>query len=145
MDYKGYHFPDGLFFHKDHSWVRLEPDGTARIGMTEFYSRMAGDTTYADLPEAGDEVEQDQTMGKLQSSKWVGKLIAPISGEIIAINETLEDDFMLINRDPYASGWIARVQPVDWEAESAKLMSTPSGLQAFIDQEIARIDAGGAS
>ncbi len=145
MEYKSYHFPDGLFYHKDHSWVRFEPDGTVRIGMSEFYSRMAGDTTYADLPEVGDEIEQDQTMGKLQSSKWVGKLIAPISGEIIEINESLEDDFMLINRDSYASGWIARVKPHNWDGESSKLMSSPSVLQAFIDQEIIRIDAGGAS
>lgn len=145
MNYKGYHFPDGLHYHKDHSWVRIESNGTATIGMTEFYSKMAGDTTYADLPDSGDEIEQNQTMGKLQSSKWVGKLIAPVSGEIIEINPELEDDYMLINRDPYDSGWIARVETSAWEKESALLMSDASALQEFIDKEIARIDAGATS
>ncbi len=133
---KGYTMPEGLYYHRDHTWVRVNDDGTMTVGMTEFYGNMAGDTTYIDMPEEGDEVEQGETAGKIQSSKWVGKLGAPVSGEIVEINEDLEDDFTLINSDPYGAGWIMRIEPSDPEAELESLMSETAEIAAFLEAEI---------
>ena len=140
MEIKGYNMPDDLYYHKDHTWVRLEDDGTVTVGMTDFYIRLAGDTTYADLPEEDDEIEQGETAGKIQSSKWVGKLVAPLSGEIVEINEDLEDDFMLINKDPYGDGWIMKIQPSNLEEELAGLYHGEEAVTKFLDAEVAGLD-----
>lgn len=108
---KGYTFPEELYYHKEHAWVKMESDGTARIGMNDFYQKSAGDTTYIDLPFEGDEVTQGETCGKIQSAKWVGKFVSPISGQIVKVNNELEDDCTLINKSPYEKGWIMVVKP----------------------------------
>lgn len=131
----GYNMPEELYYHKDHTWVRLEDDGNVTIGMTEFYVKLAGDTTYADLPEEDDELEAGETAGKIQSSKWVGKLISPLSGEVIEVNEDLEDDFMLINNDPYGDGWIMKLAPSDLESELEELIHGDEAVKAFIEKE----------
>jgi glycine cleavage system H protein len=137
---KGYNMPDDLYYHKDHTWVRLDDDGIATVGMTDFYIKLAGDTTYADLPEEDDEVEQGETAGKIQSSKWVGKLVAPLSGEIVEINEDLEDDFMLINKDPYGDGWVMKIKPSNLEEELATLYHGEEAVTAFLEKEIEALD-----
>jgi len=139
---KGYNMPDELYYHKEHTWVRLEDDGNVTVGMTAFYIELAGDTTYADLPEEGDDIEQGETTGKIQSSKWVGKLISPISGEIIEINEDLEDDFMLINNDPYGDGWIMKIEPSNLDEELSRLYHGEEAVQAFLEEEQKAIDEG---
>ena len=120
-DIEGYDMPDDLHYHKDHAWVKIEGNGTVRIGMNDFYQKSAGDTTYIDLPFEDDEVEQGETCGKIQSAKWVGKLVAPISGEVTKTNEELEDDCTLINTDPYGEGWIMIIQPSDLDGQLAGL------------------------
>jgi glycine cleavage system H protein len=90
MDIQGYNVPEDLYYHDENSWVKLESDGTVIIGMDDFYQKQAGDTTYIDLPFEGDSVSQGETCGKIQSSKWVGKFVSPISGEIIEVNSELE-------------------------------------------------------
>ena len=119
---EGYNMPDELYYHKDHAWVRLESDGTVRVGMNDFYQKTAGDTTYIDLPFEGDDVSQGETCGKIQSAKWVGKFVSPLSGEIIEANEELEDDCTLINKDPYAEGWIMVLKPSDLDEELKELI-----------------------
>ena len=118
---EGYNCPDELYYHKDHTWVKVEPDGNVRVGMTDFYQKLAGDTTYIDLPFEGDEVTQGETCGKIQSAKWVSKFVAPISGEIIEVNEELEDNCTLINKDPYGKGWIMLLKPSNQEEEFKNL------------------------
>ncbi|MBN1297863.1 glycine cleavage system protein H [bacterium] len=141
----GYLFPEGLYFHTDHTWVREEPDGSLTIGMTDFYVQNAGDTTYIDLPEEDDEIVQGETAGKIQSSKWVGKLVSPVSGTVRLINEDLEDDFMLINRDPYGAGWIMTIDPSDWDDEQHRLMSDESALNRFVEDEVRKLEADDGS
>ena len=114
---EGYDLPDDLYYHKDHAWVKVESDGSLRIGMNDFYQKSAGDTTYIDLPFEGDDVEQGETCGKIQSAKWVGKFVSPVSGEILEVNEELEDDCTLINKSPYEKGWIMVVKPSDLDGE----------------------------
>ncbi len=143
MEIKGYNMPEDLYYHEDDAWVRLESDGTVTIGMDDFYQKQAGDTTYVDLPFEGDTITQGETCGKIQSSKWVGKFVAPISGEIIAVNNELENDCRLINKDPYGAGWIIKVKPSNLEAELKNLAYGPEALQKFIDDHIAKAQKGG--
>ena len=113
--------PADLYYNKDHAWARIEDDGTVRVGMHYYYSESAGETTYVDLPFEGDEVSQGETCGKIQSAKWVGKFVSPISGEIIEVNEELEDEPTLINNSPYDKGWIMIVKPSNLEEDLKNL------------------------
>src|SRR4030042_6983086 len=118
---EGYNLPDGLYYHKDHAWVKIESDGTVRVGMNDFYQKSAGDTTYIDLPFEGDEVSQGETCGKIQSAKWVGKFVSPVSGEIVKVNTELEDDCTLINKSSYEKGWIMVIKPSNLDQELKNL------------------------
>jgi glycine cleavage system H protein len=142
MDIKGYNMPEELYYHEEDAWVKVESDGTVTIGMDDFYQKQAGDTTYVDLPFEGDTIAQGETCGKIQSSKWVGKFVAPISGEIIQVNSELENDCRLINKDPYGAGWIVKVKPSNLEAELKNLAHGPEAVQKFIDDHLAKAQKG---
>ncbi len=118
---EGYNMPDDLYYHVEHSWAKVEDDVVV-VGMTDFFQKEAGDIVFVDLPEEGDEVEQDEVCGKIQSRKWIGKLCAPVSGEIVEVNEDLEDDTTLINTDPYGEGWIIKIEPSNLEEDLERLM-----------------------
>ena len=131
---KGYNMPDELYYHEEHSWARVE--GTkVTVGMTDMFQKEAGDIVFVDLPEEEDDVSQGETCGKIQSRKWIGKLVAPVSGEIVEINEDLEEDTSLINTDPYGKGWILVIEASDLDSELGNLMQGEA-LVGFIEQEI---------
>jgi len=132
---EGYDLPDGLYYHNDHAWLKVEADGTVRVGMNDFYQKSAGDTTYIDLPFEGDEIEQGETCGKIQSAKWVGKFVSPVSGEILEVNEELEDDCTLINKSPYNKGWIMVVKPSNFD-EDLKNLVHGDKIESWIKKEI---------
>jgi len=133
-DIKGYDMPDELYYHREHSWARVE--GTrVTVGMNDFFQQEAGDVVFIDLPEEEDEVEQGEVCGKIQSRKWIGKLVAPVSGEIMEINEALEDDSSLINTDPYGEGWILVIEAPDLEEDLGNLMQGEA-IVSFIESEI---------
>ena len=131
---KGYDMPDELYYHKDHSWARVE-GAKVTVGMTDFFQKEAGDIVFVDLPEEEEEVEQGEVCGKIQSRKWIGKLVAPISGEIAEVNEDLEEDTSLINTDPYGKGWILIMEASSLDEDLANLMHGESVI-AFIEEEI---------
>ena len=134
VNIKGYDMPDDLYYSRDHSWARVS--GTrVTVGMTDFFQQEAGDIVFVDLPEEEEEVSQGEVCGKIQSRKWIGKLVAPVSGEIVEINEDLEDDTSLINTDPYGNGWIIVIDAEDLDSELDSLMQG-DGVVAFIEQEI---------
>ncbi len=135
---KGYDMPDELYYHEEHSWARVEGNRVT-VGMDDMFQKEAGDIVFVDLPEEEDDVEQGEVCGKIQSRKWIGKLCAPVSGEIVEINEELEDDTSLINQDPYGKGWILVIEATDLENELSNLMHGDS-LIPFIDQEIKRTE-----
>ncbi len=143
MEIQGYDMPEELYYYAENSWAKVESDGTVRIGMDDFYQKQAGDTTYIDLPIEGDSVSQGETCGKIQSSKWVGKLVSPISGEIVEVNTELENDCRLINKDPYGSGWIMRIKPSSLEEELKKLVHGADALKKFIDEHKAKAESAG--
>ncbi|MFH1101013.1 MAG: glycine cleavage system protein GcvH [Methanobacteriota archaeon] len=133
---EGYNFPEELYYHKEHAWIKKEADGTVRIGMNDFYQKSAGDTTYIDLPFEGDKVSQGETCGKIQSAKWVGKFVSPVSGEITQVNTDLEDDCTLINKSPYEKGWIMMVKPSKFDEELKHLFHGKQ-VDQWIQKEIA--------
>ena len=137
-DIKGYNMPDDLYYHKDHSWAKVDGNKVT-VGMNDFFQKEAGDIVFVDLPEEEDEVSQGETCGKIQSRKWIGKLVAPVSGEIAEINEALEDDTSLINSDPYDKGWILVIEASNLEDELGSLMKG-SAVAPFIEEEIKRAD-----
>jgi glycine cleavage system H protein len=138
-DLKGYDMPDELYYHEEHSWARIEANRVV-VGMNDMFQKEAGDIVFVDLPDEGDDVEQGEVCGKIQSRKWIGKLCAPVSGEIIELNEELEDDTGLINQDPYGKGWILIIEPSDLEGELGNLMHGQDELIPFIEQEIKRTE-----
>lgn len=137
-DIKGYNMPDDLYYHEDHSWARVDGKKVT-IGMNDFFQKEAGDIVFLDLPEEEDDVSQGEVCGKIQSRKWIGKLVAPVSGEIVEVNEDLEEDTSLINSDPYGKGWILVIEAEDLDSELGSLMQGDA-LAAFIEKEVKRAE-----
>ena len=105
-------YPDDLRYSKEHEWVRAD-DGNATIGITSFAADELGDIVFIELPEPGTTLTQFGTFGVIESVKAVSDLYAPISGEVLEINEALRDAPELLNSDPFGDGWIARLRPAD--------------------------------
>lgn len=135
---KGYNMPDDLYYHGEHSWARVDGNKVT-VGMDDFFRKEAGDVVFVDLPDEGDDVSQGEVCGKIQSRKWIGKLVSPVSGEITAINEELEEDTGIINNDPYGKGWILVLEASDLESELGNLVHGPA-VASFIESEIKRAE-----
>lgn len=135
---KGYVMPDELYYHREHSWARIEGKKVT-VGMTDFFQKEAGDIVFVDLPEEEEEVSQEEVCGKIQSRKWIGKLVAPLSGEITEINEDLEDEPGLINSDPYGAGWILILEAGDPDSELGNLIHGDDVIP-FIEEEIKKAE-----
>lgn len=138
MDFEGYYFPSDLKFEKNHYWAKLDGD-IIITGAGEFISKQAGEITFVDLPEQGDELTQGKPYGSIESGKWVGRIYAVVSGEVIEVNTSLEDEPEKINSDPYGEGWICKIRPSnmpdDWDA----LMAVDNDFENFIGAEIQKI------
>ncbi|MCF7483476.1 glycine cleavage system protein GcvH [Vibrio sp. J1-1] len=113
-----------LKFADSHEWVRDNGDGTVTIGISEHAQEMLGDVVFVDLPDVEDEVEAGDSFSLVESVKAASDIYAPISGEVVEINEELEDSPELINEEPYEGGWIVKVK-----------MSDPSELDNLKDAE----------
>lgn len=101
--------PDDLLYARTHEWARIE-DGEAVLGITHFAQEQLGDLTYVELPEVGQALTQGEEMGSVESVKAASELYAPVTGEVIAVNEELADNPGLVNEDPYGEGWMLRVR-----------------------------------
>jgi glycine cleavage system H protein len=137
-DIKGYDMPDDLYYNSEHSWARVDGKKVT-VGMDDFFRKEAGDVVFIDMPDEGEDVSQGEVCGKIQSRKWIGKIVAPVSGEITAINEDLEEETGLINSDPYGKGWILVVEASDLESDLANLVHGPD-VVSFIEKEIKRAE-----
>ncbi|WP_434353727.1 glycine cleavage system protein GcvH [Psychrobacter sp. HD31] len=107
--------PAELKYVSSHEWLRKEEDGTITVGITEHAQDLLGDIVYVELPEVGDELAADDEAGVVESVKAASDVYAPIAGEIVAINENLEDEPEVINSDPYGDGWFFRIKPANAE------------------------------
>ena len=104
--------PAELSYTSEHEWVSaLTAEGTVRVGITDHAQDALGDVVYVDLPSVGDSVAAEDSFGEIESTKSVSDLFAPIAGEIVAVNEGMEDDPALVNSDPYGEGWIIEIRP----------------------------------
>ncbi len=108
-------------YSKDHEWVEIGDDGVATVGITDFAQKELGDVVYVELPETGTTIEQDGDVCVVESVKTASDVKAPISGEVVAINETLNDSPEMVNNDAEGAAWFFKVQPAD-PAELDSLM-----------------------
>jgi glycine cleavage system H protein len=113
-------YPEDLLYHAEHDWARIEGN-EATFGITWFAQDALGDVVFVELPAVGTRVKQHEPYAEAESVKAVSEVIAPLSGEVIAINETLVDSPETINRDPHGAGWLVRVRLTD-PAERAALL-----------------------
>lgn len=113
--------PSDLKYLSSHEWARLEDDGTVTIGITDFAQDMLGDVVFVELPELGSTINAGDEAGVVESVKAASDIFAPVSGEVVAINEELEDSPELVNKDAYGDGWFFRVK-VDDAAELESLL-----------------------
>lgn len=119
-------YPEDLKYTTEHEWVRVpgEQEGSVRIGITQFAQDALGDIVYVALPEVGVTVAAGTTVGELESTKSVSDIYAPVSGEVVACNDSLDATPELVNSDPYAGGWLFEVVP-----------SAPDELDGLLDAE----------
>lgn len=105
--------PENLKYTKEHEWVLDNGDGTVTIGITEFAQGELGDIVFVELEEVGSDFSQDDTFGTVEAVKTVSDLYAPVDGEVVEINEALEDNPELVNDDPYGEGWMIKLKVSD--------------------------------
>ena len=122
--------PSDLRYSEEHEWVRVESDGSAVLGITEFASESLGDIVYVELPGVGAELSQFEKMGEIESVKAVSDLNSPVGGRVLERNDKLTDNPEIVNEGPYESGWMLKVTLGDTE-ELDKLM-TAEQYQAFL-------------
>jgi glycine cleavage system H protein len=105
-------YPDDLLYHAEHDWARID-DGEAVLGITWYAQDALGEVVFFDPPLAGTVLSQGEPYAEVESVKAVSDVIAPLSGEIVAVNEDLSDNPGAINEDPYGEGWLVRVRLAD--------------------------------
>jgi glycine cleavage system H protein len=114
-------YPDDLKYHHEHDWARIEGD-QATFGITWYAQDALGEVVFFDPPEVGHQVAKDEAYAEVESVKAVSDVFAPLSGEIVAVNEVLADTPEKINEDPYGEGWMVTVR-----------LSDPSEVDALLD------------
>ncbi|MCM2678894.1 glycine cleavage system protein GcvH [Echinimonas agarilytica] len=105
--------PAELKYTASHEWIRKEEDGTYTIGITEHAQELLGDMVYVELPEVGEEVSAGDDIAVAESVKAASDVYSPLSGEIMAVNESLDDSPELVNSDAFGDGWFFRIKPTD--------------------------------
>ena len=116
--------PQGLSYVSSHEWIRNEGDGIVTIGVTDFAQEQLGDVVFVELPDVGVALVSEDEFGVIESVKAASDLFAPVSGEVIAINEQLDDDPELVNSDPYGDAWLLQVR-----------LTHPEELEHLLDAE----------
>ena len=117
--------PPNLHYTKDHEWVKVEGDGTVTVGITDYAQAALGDVTFIDLPKIGRQLESNDVFGTVESVKAASDLYSPVSGEVIAINSSLNDTPDLVNREPYEKAWMIKIK-LKSAAELDKLLDSSS-------------------
>jgi glycine cleavage system H protein len=105
--------PSELKYASSHEWARLEEDGTVTIGITDHAQDALGDVVFVELPDVGASLAAGDDAGVVESVKAASDIYAPVGGEVIAVNEQLEDEPETVNTDPYNDGWFFKLQPSD--------------------------------
>jgi glycine cleavage system H protein len=122
--------PRDLKYSEEHEWLRVESDGSAVVGITEFATDSLGDIVFVELPEVGAELARSQKMGEIESVKAVSDLYTPVSGRVVELNERLADSPELVNDGPYESGWMVKVTLSD--PTEADLLLSVDQYESFL-------------
>jgi glycine cleavage system H protein len=125
-------YPDDLRYHEEHDWARIEGD-EAVLGITWFAADALGELVHFEPPEVGSNVTKDQSYGEVESVKAVSDVIAPLSGEVLAVNEQVVGAPETVNEDPYVNGWLIRIRLAD-SNEVAALLDADAYRQALENQ-----------
>jgi glycine cleavage system H protein len=125
-------YPEELRYHPEHDWARIEGD-EATFGITWYAQDALGEVVFYEAPEVGVEVTKDQPYAEVESVKAVSDVYSPLSGEITAVNETLDDNPEKINEDPYGDGWMVKVKLSD-PSEADQLMDAAAYKKLLEDQ-----------
>lgn len=104
--------PADLKYTKEHEWVKLDGN-VATVGITDWAQGELGDVVFVELPEIGRELSMMNEFGTIEAVKAVSELFSPVSGKVLEVNDNLEDDPMVVNRDPYGEGWMIRIEVPD--------------------------------
>ncbi len=123
--------PEDLYYSREHVWVRITGNrGT--IGITDHAQQEMGEILFVELPEEGTQVEQNDSIGTLESSKTVAEIYAPVSGEVVSVNKDLEEEPALVNDDPYGNGWLLTID-IDDPKELDDLLKV-SDYEEFLEK-----------
>lgn len=125
------HIPEDLYYLVEkHVWVRPVGD-LVEVGLTDVAQNMAKGIISVTPKKIGRALRAEQSVATVESGEWVGPVPTPVAGEVAEVNPAVVADPSLINSDPYGAGWVARVRPVDWAADSAGLATGAEGIAAY--------------
>ena len=134
MKVENFEVPEGLYYSSDFSWIKVEGD-KVRMGITDYAQKQLREIVYAELPEAGTEVKQNEPYGTLESVKAVSDLVAAVSGTVEEVNAEVQSQPELLNEDPYEKGWLLMVKPANLKAELANLMDFDKAVEWHKNQD----------
>ena len=125
-------YPDDLRYHEEHDWARIEGD-QATLGITWYATDSLGELVHFEPPEEGARISRDASYGEVESVKAVSDVIAPLSGEVLEVNQKVVDAPETVNEDPYGAGWLVRIR-LDDRAEADALLSADDYRQFLAEQ-----------
>ncbi len=123
-------YPQNFYYTRDHEWVRVEGD-VAIVGITDYAQKQLGDIVYIELPALGTHLEVHQSIGSIESVKAVSDVFSPVSGEVIEVNEELNNSPEVINQDPYDKGWIIKIRMKN--KEDLNQLMTASEYEKYVE------------
>jgi glycine cleavage system H protein len=123
-------YPNDFRYTKEHEWIKIEGD-EAVVGVTDFAQKQLGDIIYVELPEVGKALEVHQAVGVIESVKSVSDVYSPVAGEVVAVNEALNQAADLVNKDPHGKGWIVRLRIKDKAA--IEVLMTVSDYEKYLE------------
>jgi glycine cleavage system H protein len=129
---RGCDIPDDLYYWPEkHVWARPNDDGTVTVGVTYVAQSLAHNVISAMPRGEGRPAKRGRSLGTVESSKWVGPVTSPMDGRVVEANPLMSSDPGVINRDPYGEGWFVRIEPEDWAAASADMVTGEAGVAAY--------------
>ena len=124
----GYEVPEGLYYHKEFGWARIE-DKKVRIGITDYAQKQLREIVFVELPSTGDTVTQNEPFGTVESVKAVSDLVAALSGTIEEVNEDVQNKPETLNEDPYKKGWLLTISPSNLDEELKAIMNFDKAVE----------------
>ena len=134
MEIQGYQMPEDLYYEENHFWIRPENDLLV-FGMDDFGQKLAGEIVFVQLPFEGKKLKTGKKFAQIESGKWLGKIYAPLNGEIAEVNEALETSPELINEDCYGKGWMYKITPDNMD-DIEQLIHSQEALEKWLLADI---------